>query len=164
MTQTKFINACQEFMQTADAYLNIRSEAGYQRTLQALEDILAVASDTPDEPLNPMIELLSKAIESYESHDDELAAFLQAAESLPTDIALLRTLMQQHGLTGADLPEIGDKTMVSRVLNGNRTLQRAAIEKLAVRFNIPPAMFLGSRRPDMANKKVTGKSATSTTS
>ena len=86
---------------------------------------------------------MSQAIETWESRDDDLSVFLNEAESTPADIALLRTLMQQHHLTGSDLPEIGDKTMVSKVLNGKRTLQRPAIEKLARRFGIQPAMFLG---------------------
>ena len=70
-------------------------------------------------------------------------AFVEEADAIPADVALLRTLMQQHGLNGSDLPEIGDKTMVSKVLNGKRILQRHSIEQLAERFNIRPAMFLG---------------------
>jgi HTH-type transcriptional regulator/antitoxin HigA len=41
------------------------------------------------------------------------------------------------------LPEIGDKTMVSKVLSGKRILQRQAMELLGKRFGIRPAMFLG---------------------
>ncbi|MGS2722139.1 helix-turn-helix domain-containing protein [Porticoccus sp. GXU_MW_L64] len=143
MAQAALIDAYQDFMHIAQSYLIIRNEADYEGAVQTLEEILEEASDTVDDPLNPLIELLSQAIESYESQDAELVAFLEEAESIPTDIALLRSLMQQHQLTGSDLPEIGDKTMVSKVLNGKRTLQRDAIEKLADRFGIRPSMFLG---------------------
>ena len=85
--------------------------------------------------------MLSHAIEKYESRDDELMAFVAEAEAIPADIALLRTLMRQHKLTGSDLPEIGDKTMVSKVLNGRRSLTRAAIERLCARFSLRPSMF-----------------------
>lgn len=63
------------------------------------------------------------------------------AEEIPADIALLRILMRQHKLTGSDLPEIGGKAMVSKVLRGKRTLSRSAIEKLAERFGLRPSMF-----------------------
>ena len=70
-------------------------------------------------------------------------AFVEEADAMPSDIALLLTSMQQHGLSGSDLPEIGDKTMVSNVLNGKRTLQRHSMEQLGERFDIRPSMFLG---------------------
>lgn len=143
MTKSALVDAYEEFMVTAESYVNLHSEADYKAALSALEDILESAEDTRDDPLNPLIELISHAIEVYESQDDELLNFLEQAESLPTDTVLLRTLMQQHGLTGSDLPEIGDKTMVSRVLSGKRVLQRHSIERLAERFGIRPAMFLG---------------------
>ncbi len=143
MAQAALIDAYQTFMQTARGYLDIRNEADYAGALQTLEELLEDAGDTVADPLNSLIELLSQAIAAYESQDDELVAFLEEADSTPPDVSLLRVLMQQHGLTGTDLPEIGDKTMVSKVLNSKRTLQRDAIEKLAERFGIRPAMFLG---------------------
>ena len=143
MAQVALIDAYQTFMQTARGYLDIRNEADYAGALLTLEELLEDAGDTVDDPLNSLIELLSQAIAAYESQDDELVAFLEEADSTPPDISLLRVLMEQHGLTGSDLPEIGDKTMVSKVLNRKRTLQRDAMEKLAERFGIRPAMFLG---------------------
>lgn len=89
------------------------------------------------------IELLSQSIETYESQNSELTEFIEEAASLPADIALLKTLMRQHNITGSDFPEIGDKTMVSKVLNGKRVLQRQSIEQLGQRFGIRPAMLLG---------------------
>jgi HTH-type transcriptional regulator/antitoxin HigA len=99
------------------------------------------ASDTLDDPLNPLIDMISLAIEKYERQDIELVDFINESEKAPADLALLRTLMSQHNLTGSDLPEIGDKTMLSKVLNGKRELSRQAIEKLCQRFSLQPAMF-----------------------
>jgi HTH-type transcriptional regulator/antitoxin HigA len=62
-----------------------------------------------------LIDLLSSAIEKYESQDEDLMAFVEEAQNLPADIALLKVLMRQHQLTGSDLPEIGGKAMVSKV-------------------------------------------------
>ena len=105
--------------------------------------VMETAADTPDDPMNPLIDMLSHAIERYKAEDEELVTFIEEAEAMPMDIALLRTLMSQHNLTGSDLPEVGDKTMVSKVLNGKQVLSRQAIEKLSARFGIRPAMFFG---------------------
>ena len=124
------------FMQTAHTYVNLKNEADYEAALIALEEILDAAEDAAKDPLNPLIEILSQAIETYEEQDQNSVAFLDEADVIPTDVALLRTLMRQHALTGSDFPEIGDKTMVSKVLNGKRILQRHAMELLGERFGI----------------------------
>lgn len=144
MTQLAIVDAYQTFMATAQPLMDIDTEEQHQAALKVLEQVLESAGDTLDEPLNPLIDMLSHAIERYELQHNELASFIEEANSLPADISLLRTLMSQHHLTGSDLPEIGDKTMVSKVLNGNRVLSRQAIEKLSQRFNLRPAMFFGN--------------------
>lgn len=143
MAQLALFNAYQCFMTTAQPFVSIANEADYQETLSALEQALASSSDSADDPMNPLIEMLSHAIEKYESGDAELAAFVAEAEGIPADIALLRTLMNQHKLTGSDLPEIGGKAMVSKVLKGKRGLSRQAIERLSERFGLRPSMFFG---------------------
>ena len=54
----------------------------------------------------------------------------------PVDLATLRRLMAQHRLRTADLPEIGSKSMVSRVLSGERGLNKNHIRGLSRRFGI----------------------------
>ena len=144
MAQLALVDAYQAFMSTAQPFINIGSDEQYETALETLEQVLETATDTPDDPMNPLIDMLSHAIERYEAEDEELVSFIEEAEATPMDIALLRTLMSQHHLTGSDLPEVGDKTMVSKVLNGKRVLSRQAIEKLSARFGIRPAMFFGS--------------------
>lgn len=143
MAHPAIVDAYQTFMATAQPLVNIDSEEQYEAARETLEQILESAGDTLDDSLNPLIDMLSQAIERYELRDETLVAFIDQAESIPVDIALLRTLMSQHRLTGSDLPEIGDKTMVSKVLNGKRVLSRQAIEKLSRRFGLRPAMFFG---------------------
>lgn len=141
MTQLALIDAYQSFMTTAQPFVNLANEKDYGAALDALEKVLESASDTQDDPLNPLIDMLSHAIEKYESQDKDLMMFVSESERLPADIALLRTLMKQYKLTGSDLPEIGGKTMVSKVLKGERALNRSAIEKLSERFGLRPSMF-----------------------
>ena len=143
MTQLALIDAYQAFMVTAQRFVSITTEQDYRAALAALEDVLASASDTAADPLNPLIDMLSHAIERYESRDKALMEFVAEAEEMPVDIALVRSLMTHHNLTGSDLPEIGDTTMVSKVLKGQRNLTRGAIEKLSSRFSLRPSMVFG---------------------
>ena len=48
---------------------------------------------------------------------------------------------ESHELKGTDFPEIGDKTLISKILNGSRSLTKDHITKLAERFDISPALF-----------------------
>lgn len=143
MEHLAIIEAYEEFMASAHSCVDIKTESDYQGALETLESVMESASDTLDDPLNPLINMISHAIEEYESQDQELMAFIAEAGDMSADVALLKTLMSQHGLTGSEVPEIGDKTMVSKVLNGKRQLTRQAIERLSDRFGIRPAMFFG---------------------
>ena len=135
------ISAYGAFIDTAWPYVHITNEEDYQESLELLESLLESSQDSKDDPMNPLIDLISKAIERYESADETLKTFVEEADDIPKDIALLRTLMSQHRLTGSDFPEIGSKSMVSKVLNGSRTLSREAIERLCARFQLHPSMF-----------------------
>ncbi len=49
--------------------------------------------------------------------------------------------MEQYGLGEADLPEIGSKSLVSKILRGNRNMTSKHIEALSQRSEISPATF-----------------------
>ena len=141
MANSALLESYETFMTTALPYVTITNEEQYIATLAEIEVALEAAGDTVHDPLNPLIYMLSHAIEEYENNDSGLSVFIQEAEGVPVDIALIKALMQSHSLTGSDLPEIGDKTLVSRVLNGKRPLTRLAIERLSKRFGLRPSMF-----------------------
>lgn len=141
MTAVAFKEACHSFAQAAAPYLPIRDDAHYEEALTLIESLLEEAEDSPDDPLNAVIELLGHAIETYENRNDELAAFEQRALEQPGGLAMLRLLMSQHQLGTADLPEIGSKSMVSRVLSGERSLNKKHISALSRRFDIDPGLF-----------------------
>jgi HTH-type transcriptional regulator / antitoxin HigA len=99
------------------------------------------AEDTPADPINAVIEMLARSIEGYENRHADLVEFETRAMGQPADLAMLRLLMAQHQLGTADLPEIGSKSMVSRVLNGERGLNKNHIKALAARFGVNPGLF-----------------------
>ena len=82
MGQAALIDAYNQFMKTARSYVELRSEDDYQQALTTLEELLESAEDTVDEPLNPLIDMISNSIEAYEAQDDELMEFVIQAESV----------------------------------------------------------------------------------
>ena len=137
MTAVAFKDTCLSFAQAAVPYFHITDDKHYKEAHELVENLLEEAEDSPDDPLNAIIEMLSQAIKAYENKDEELVR----AMDQPADLTMLRLLMDQHGLGTADLPEIGSKSMVSRILSGKRSLNKKYIQALAERFGIDPGLF-----------------------
>ena len=76
------------------------------------------------------------------NESDAFKVFNADIASLDTGVALLKLLMDQHHLGVADLPEIGSKSLVSKIMNGKRRLTVDHIHALSQRFAIDPALFL----------------------
>lgn len=145
MNTTAQINEVRgEFRRFADVaapYCQITDPERYEQALELIESLLEEANDSKDDPLNAVISMLSSAIEQYENRDAEVLAFEKHANEGPAGLALLCLLMDQHDLGMADLPEIGSKSMVSRVLSGERNLSKKHIQALSQRFGVEPGMF-----------------------
>ncbi|MFJ4385915.1 type II toxin-antitoxin system HigA family antitoxin [Pseudomonas sp. NPDC089408] len=56
---------------------------------------------------------------------------------------MLRSLMEEHGVSQRDLPEIGSQSTVSQLLSGKRKLNVRQFRALADRFCVNPDVFLG---------------------
>ena len=56
---------------------------------------------------------------------------------------LIRLLMDQHGLSRADMaPILGSASRVSEVLNGKKGLSLAMVQRLRARFRVPADLLL----------------------
>jgi HTH-type transcriptional regulator/antitoxin HigA len=61
---------------------------------------------------------------------------------------LIRLLMDQHGLTRADMaPILGSTSRVSEVLNGKKGLSLAMVQRLRARFRVPADLLLPPPTP-----------------
>ena len=58
-----------------------------------------------------------------------------------TGAEMLQYLMEEHGLTQSDLPEVGSQGVVSEILRGKRELNVRQIRALSKRFNVSPSVF-----------------------
>ena len=144
MTNLAIKNACFDFSQAVAPYVDISDDIQYQQTLDLIESLLEDAQDNTNDPLNSIIGLLADAVETYEMQDLEVGTFVERCRTQGDELSVLRLLMDQHKLGTADLPEIGSKSMVSRVLSGQRNLNKNHIQALSQRFEIPPGLFFGT--------------------
>ena len=116
---------------------HIHNDNDYKEALKLMDELME------DYDYNrSLIEILAVSIERWEENAKEFKLFNTNIKSLDSGIALLTVLMEQHGLGVADLPEIGSKSLVSKILNKQRRLTLDHIQVLSKRFGIDPALFL----------------------
>ena len=124
------LQAGEKLTAVAPFLAGIQNEEQYTQALELVDHLLL------NDPL------VCAKITAWEESAPEFAEFNAMAQAMPGGIAVIRTLMDQYGLTLSDLPEIGSKSMVSRVLSGKRKLTLEHAKKLATRFGISPALFI----------------------
>ena len=106
------------FASEASNILHIKSEKDYEEALEIIEHLFAEAKDTPDDPLNDLIDIISRSIEKYESVQEDIVNFENEANNISQEISLLRILIDQHKLTISGFKdETGSKSLVSMILN-----------------------------------------------
>ncbi len=113
--------------------LAIRNRREYDAAVALLNDLVDQVGDNPRDPRCRFIDTWSVLIEAY---DEEHHPVPDASGA-----ELLRFLMEQHGLSQRDLPEVGSQGVVSELLRGKRDLNVRQIRALARRFHLPPAAF-----------------------
>jgi HTH-type transcriptional regulator/antitoxin HigA len=76
----------------------------------------------------------------------------------PSTAELIRHLMDQHGLTRADLvPILGTPSRVSEVLRGKKELSMAMVQRLRARFRVPADLLIPP--PKQARRATKGAAA-----
>lgn len=136
MVIADILKAGEKLTAVAPFLAGIQNEEQYAEALMFIDHLLI------NDPDNPLLDLVCVRIGAWENASPGFAEFNAQLEALPAGISVIRVLMDQHGLTLSDLPEIGSKSMVSRVLNGQRKLTLDHAKKLAARFGISPALFI----------------------
>lgn len=114
--------------------VNIKSPDDYKCALQLINELIVEYESN-----KKLVDLLADSIELWENKSDEFTAFNIAVAG----IAVLKTLMSQYHLRVGDLPELGSKSNVRKLLNATdgRRLTRQHIEALSKRFAVSPSLF-----------------------
>jgi HTH-type transcriptional regulator/antitoxin HigA len=113
--------------------LAIRNEREYDAAVERVNALVDEVGDNPKDPRNRLIDTLSILIEAYDEEHYPIPD--------TSGVEMLKFLMEQHGLTQGDLPEIGSQGVVSEILRGKRELNVRQIGALSKRFHLPPDVF-----------------------
>lgn len=133
MNMNDLHNAWQEFNR-ATHISPIRDEKHYTEMVRLADSLIEVVGSVKKHPLLDLFDLVSELIRSY---DAEHYAVPDASAR-----EVLRFLMEQHGLTQADLPEVGNQSVISMLLSGTRQMNVRQIQALAARFHVSPSVFM----------------------
>lgn len=118
---------------------HIETDDDYQKALAAIDEL--TDGQTLESVEQTLLDTLCDTVERYENRATRFKAFDERVNAV-TGVDLIKALMLQNGLSGTDLPEIGDKTAVSRILSGQRNLTVEMVTRLGARFHIEPGAFL----------------------
>lgn len=115
--------------------LVIDSEADYRRARQALDELADEVGGNERHPRAGLMDTLGTLVHAWEERHHPVP------KASPRKV--LAYLMDEHGLKQQDLKEVGTQGIVSEVLSGKRELNIRQIRKLAHRFGVSPAVFVG---------------------
>ena len=111
----------------------IRTEQDYDNTLNRIDELMDAVPNTDE---FDELEVLTTLVMSYEDIHYKI--------ELPDPISAILFRMEQEGLKQKDLiPILGDKSIVSKVLNGQRKLTRDMIKNLHEQLKIPFESLFG---------------------
>jgi len=111
----------------------IDNESENQKLIELTRALRMEIRNKHDAEAVNLLHLVLEHITAYEQHH------YPVAKSKPED--MLKFLMDQHQLTQNDLPEIGARSVVSKILSGKRPLAADEIKLLSKRFHVPSTVF-----------------------
>ena len=122
----------------------IEDDKSYTRGLMMYEQIMRAIPDVEDGVISGDIadllfieSVLGRALADYA---DQRWPLKSQAGGTPASI--IRVIMDEHGLTQSDLPELGSQGVVSEILSGKREINLRQINALSERFGVPKHFFL----------------------
>lgn len=113
----------------------VDSEPHYRAMTRLMHELLDEIGDDKKHPLMGLLDIVTMLIEDYEKRNVE-----------PPDadpVAVLKFLMEQHGLRQIDLADLfGSQSNVSEILAGKRQINARQAKALAKRFRTSTAVFV----------------------
>lgn len=112
----------------------LHDDMDYRNALAVMD---AMAGFKMNRDQEDYFEALATFVEKYEASHHAID------EAKMTPVELIRSLMEEHGMSESDLGRLlGDRCLGHRILSGERELSKAHIRILAERFSLNPAALL----------------------
>lgn len=121
-------------LHTLIPFFPIRDQKHYEQAAEALSSLLDIVGEDEQHPLYDLTDTLGLLLFAYEEQH------FQKPTACGADV--LCFLMQEHGLTVADLPEIGSEALLLDILAGKQSLTVEQVQTLARRFHVAAASFV----------------------
>ena len=113
----------------------IRDEIDYETTIEMLDRLTSLPRLTKGQ--EQYLETLSVLVEAYESDHHAIEV-----DDL-TPIQVLKHLLESHNMNASELGELlGNRSLGSKILRGQRELSKSHIRLLAKRFSVNPGLFI----------------------
>jgi len=117
----------------------IKNKKNYENALSILDQLIEAVGADEKHPLASLMVHLGNLIDAYENKDQDIKELGTKGNA----IAMIKFLMDQHGLKQTDLKDIfGSQGNASEVLRGIRDLNLKPIKKLADKFRVNPSVFI----------------------
>ena len=111
-----------------------KNETDYDQLVEALDELTDRIGDDESHPLMSLVDIIGDWVEAYDLEHRPMPKV--------SGVDVLRSVMQEHGLTQSDLPGVGTQSVVSEILSGKRQLNVRQIRWLADHFKVPVDMFI----------------------
>jgi len=113
----------------------IQTPVQYGQTVVFMNRLVDLVGENERHPLAGLLDLVGDLVAAYESRVHPVP------DAPPSEV--LRLLMEQNGLTQADLRrELGGQPAVSAILSGKRKINSRQAKALAARFRVSAAAFI----------------------
>ena len=125
-------------------FSEFRAVAGlgdYDSLLALMNSVVSSGQAGPGGDYEDLFLTLADLIEAHDKRD------YRFPDATPAQA--VKFLMEQHGLTQSEVPEIGNQSVVSQVLAGRRHLNVRQISRLCERFGVGAGLFV--QVPEMAH-------------
>jgi HTH-type transcriptional regulator/antitoxin HigA len=132
---SKLQSAIDHWVHVAAVVSPVSSEADYDALVERMDALMDHIGDDEQHQLIGLLHLMADQVQAYDRAH-------RGPPEAATAIDMIRHFMREHGLTQADLPEIGSQGVVSEVLRGKRPLNIRQIRALSARFNVPAGLFV----------------------
>ena len=114
----------------------IRDEAHYTALLAFVDEAFERFGGDEAHPVFSLVSLVADRLREYKAR-------IHPWPDTATPATVLQVLMDEHGLSQKDLPEVGTQSVISDVLAGKRKINLRQAKALAQRFSLPMDVFAG---------------------
>ena len=112
----------------------IHTDEQYDKTISLMNSLVDEVNDDESHPLASLLEIVGDIVSAYEKR------YINIGQTESKEV--LRYLLDMKNLNQSDLFSVIPQSNLSAILSGKRQISKTVAGKLAIYFNVNPALFL----------------------